>query len=251
MAQNIYDNPEFFAGYSQLPRQVHGLDGAPEWPAIRAMLPVLSGKRVVDLGCGFGWASRWMREQGAARVLGFDLSENMVRRAIADTRDTAVEYRIADLETLELPRASFDLAYSALAFHYIRDFNRLARMVHAALVPGGDFVFTIEHPVFMAAAHPHWIADEDRRRTWPVNGYSIEGERRTDWFAKGVVKYHRTIGTTLNTLIGAGFDIAHVEEFAPSPEQIEQAPALAEELERPMMLLVSARRKPATGEAVA
>ncbi|MBN9275079.1 MAG: class I SAM-dependent methyltransferase, partial [Mesorhizobium sp.] len=91
MAQNIYDNPEFFAGYSQLSRQVHGLDGAPEWPAIRAMLPVLSGKRVVDLGCGFGWASRWMREQGAARVLGFDLSENMVRRAIADTRDTAVE----------------------------------------------------------------------------------------------------------------------------------------------------------------
>lgn len=39
MAQNIYDNPEFFAGYSQLPRQIHGLDGAPEWPAIRAMLP--------------------------------------------------------------------------------------------------------------------------------------------------------------------------------------------------------------------
>ena len=65
IAQNIYDNPDFFAGYSQLPRQVRGLDGAPEWPAIRAMLPALSGKRVVDLGCGFGWASRWMREQGA------------------------------------------------------------------------------------------------------------------------------------------------------------------------------------------
>lgn len=39
MAQNIYDNPDFFAGYSQLPRQVHGLDGAPEWPAIRACCP--------------------------------------------------------------------------------------------------------------------------------------------------------------------------------------------------------------------
>lgn len=52
MAQNIYDNPDFFTGYSQLPRQVLGLDGAPEWPAIRAMLPDLRGKRVVDLGCG-------------------------------------------------------------------------------------------------------------------------------------------------------------------------------------------------------
>src|SRR3546814_2295838 len=70
MVQNIYDNPEFFAGYSRLPRQVQGLAGAPEWPAIRAMLPELAGTRVVDLGCGFGWFARWAREQGAASVLG-------------------------------------------------------------------------------------------------------------------------------------------------------------------------------------
>lgn len=67
-----------------------------------------------------------------------------------------------------------------------------------------------------------------------------EGERRTDWFAKGVLKYHRTIGTTLNTLIGAGFHIRRVEEFAPTPAQIRQMPQLVEELERPMMLTVSA-----------
>ncbi|MCB1447022.1 MAG: class I SAM-dependent methyltransferase [Rhizobiaceae bacterium] len=242
MAQNIYDDPDFFAGYSQLPRQVEGLDGAPEWPAIRAMLPELSGRRVADLGCGFGWASRWMRDRGAASVLGFDLSQNMIARARADTRDPAIEYRIADLDTLDLPEASFDLVYSALTFHYVRDFDRLVRMIHAALVPGGALVFTIEHPIFMAAAHPHWISDEDGRRTWPVNGYSIEGERRTNWFADGVLKYHRTLGTTLNTLIGAGFEPRCVEEFAPTPEQIEQMPALAEEMERPMMLLVSACR---------
>ena len=39
MAQNIYDNPEFFAGYAQLPRSMHGLDGAPEWAALRSLLP--------------------------------------------------------------------------------------------------------------------------------------------------------------------------------------------------------------------
>ncbi|OAJ57915.1 SAM-dependent methyltransferase [Paraburkholderia ginsengiterrae] len=240
MAQNIYDNPDFFAGYSQLPRQVHGLDGAPEWHAIRALLPDLSGKRVVDLGCGFGWVSRWMREQGAASVLGLDLSQNMIARARAETADSAVEYRIADLDTLELPAAAFDLAYSALTFHYVQDFDRLVRVIRKALVPGGHFVFTIEHPIFMAAVHPHWISDEDGRKTWPINGYSVEGERRTDWFAKGVVKYHRTLGTTLNSLIGAGFEIRRVEEFAPTPEQIEHLPQLEEELERPMMLIVSA-----------
>lgn len=242
VAQNIYDNPDFFAGYSRLSRQVHGLDGAPEWPAIRAMLPALAGKRVADLGCGFGWASRWMREQGAASVLGLDLSQNMIARANADTSDPAIEYRIADLETLELSAAAYDIVYSALAFHYVEDFRRLACMIHKALVADGDLIFTIEHPIFMAAAHPHWIVDEDGRKTWPVNGYSVEGERRTDWFAKGVLKYHRTLGTTLNALIGAGFELRGVEEFAPTREQIEQLPELAEELERPMMLLVSARK---------
>ncbi len=208
MAQNIYDNPEFFAGYSQLPRQVHGLDGAPEWPAVRAMLPDMTGKRVADLGCGFGWVS--------------------------------VKYRLVDLETLELGPAEFDVIFSSLTFHYIRDFGRLTRNIRQALKVGGDLVFTIEHPIFMAAAHPHWTLDEDGRKTWPVNGYSIEGERRTDWFAKGVLKYHRTLATTLNTLIESGFALSRVAEFAPTQEQIKQMPALAEELERPMLLLVSA-----------
>ncbi|GGO56957.1 Methyltransferase domain-containing protein [Roseovarius pacificus] len=243
MTQNIYDNPDFFAGYSQLPRQVQGLDGAPEWPAIRALLPDMTGKRVVDLGCGFGWASRWFREQGAETVLGLDLSQNMIDRAQADTRDAAITYRIADLDTLDLPEATFDLVYSALTFHYVADFGRLIRMIHRALAPGGDLVFTIEHPIFMAAAHPHWTQDEDGRKTWPVNGYSREGERRTDWFVKGVLKHHRTLATTLNTLVGAGFTLRRIEEFAPTPEQIQAMPELAEELERPMMLLVSAFRR--------
>ena len=57
-----------------------------------------------------------------------------------------------------------------------------------------------------------------------------------------MLKYHRMLGTTLNTLIGVGFTIRHVEEFAPSPAQIAENSALAEEVERPMFLLVSARR---------
>lgn len=54
MTRDIYDEPAFFAGYSQMRRSVEGLDGAPEWPALRAMLPEVGGLRVVDLGCGFG-----------------------------------------------------------------------------------------------------------------------------------------------------------------------------------------------------
>jgi SAM-dependent methyltransferase len=243
MAQNIYDNPDFFARYSQLPRQVHGLDGAPEWPAIRALLPKLRGKRVADLGCGFGWASRFMRAQGAISVLGLDLSRNMIARAKAATSDAAIRYWLADLETVDLPAAAFDLVYSALAFHYIADFPRLMRVIHQALVPGGDLLFTIEHPIFTAANHPQWLTGAEGRKTWPVNRYAVEGERRTEWFAKDVLKYHRTISTTLNTVLDTGFALRRIVEFAPTAEQIEQSPALAEELERPMLLLIAATKK--------
>lgn len=242
MAQNIYDKPEFFENYMQLPRQIHGLEGAPEWPTTRTMLPEISGKRILDLGCGLGWVCRWMREQGAVSVLGIDLSTNMIEMAKKKTNDPSIQYRIEDLETLNLPEASFDLAFSSLTFHYIKDFKRLVQNIHLSLAPGGSFIFTIEHPIFMAASHPQWITDRDGRKTWPVNGYSIEGERKTDWFAKGVIKYHRKVDTTLNALISAGFEILRIEEFAPSSEQMAKIPALSEELERPMILIVSARR---------
>ena len=92
MPQNIYDRPEFFDGYSRMDRSVRGLDGAPEWPAMRALLPDLRDKRILDLGCGFGWFARWAVEQGAASVLGVDLSENMLARARAETADHRVRY---------------------------------------------------------------------------------------------------------------------------------------------------------------
>lgn len=78
MSQNIYDNQGFFDAYAQLPRSVHGLDGAPEWPALKAMLPPLNGRAVVDLGCGYGWFCRAARELGAESVLGIDLSIKML-----------------------------------------------------------------------------------------------------------------------------------------------------------------------------
>lgn len=242
MTQNIYDKAEFFENYMQLPRQVLGLDGAPEWPSTRLMLPEIKGKRIVDLGCGAGHVCRWMREQGASSVLGIDISTNMIARAEKETDDLNIQYQIKDLETLNLPEASYDLAFSSLTFHYIKDFNRLIKMIYQSLVPGGNFVFTIEHPIFMSAANPQWITDLNGRKTWPVNGYSKEGKRETDWFTKGVIKYHRKLDTTLNTLITAGFKILEIKEFAPSAEQIAKTPALLEELERPMILIISATR---------
>ena len=242
MAQNIYDEPGFFGGYSQLGRSVHGLAGAPEWPMLRSMLPEMSGLRVVDLGCGYGWFCRWAREQGAREVLGLDISEKMLERARTATDDEGIAYRRADLEALALPEASFDLAYSSLAFHYVEDAERLYRTVHDALVPGGRLVFSTEHPIFMASGYPGWMAKDDGKRTWPVDRYSVEGPRVTNWLGVDVVKYHRTVATTVNLLVSAGFRILRLDEFAPTPAQIEADPRLAEEIDRPMFLMISAGR---------
>ena len=153
-----------------------------------------------------------------------------------------MQYAIADLEKLDLPEGAFDLAYSSLAFHYIEDFGKLVRAVFHALVPGAQFIFTIEHPIYMVPTHPKWLVEENGRKAWLIESYAIEGMRITDWFVKGIVKYHRTMGTTLNALIGVGFTIRHVEEWCPTPEQVAAQPALVDELNRPMMLLIAAHR---------
>jgi SAM-dependent methyltransferase len=242
MTQNIYDYPEFFENYAKLPRSIEGLAGAPEWPALRALLPELRGLNVVDLGCGFGWFCRHAREQGAARVLGLDVSGNMLAQARATTSDPAITYQRADLEQLSLPAATFDLAYSSLALHYILDLSRLIATLHAALVPGGRLVFSTEHPIFTAPSQPQWRTEADGRKTWPVDRYLDEGARKTDWLTKGVIKQHRTIGTLLNVLIRAGFTVQHVEEWAPTPAQIAAHPEWEAERERPAFLLVAAMR---------
>ena len=242
MTQNIYDREEFFEGYRKLPRSVEGLDGAPEWPSLRALLPPLARLRVVDLGCGFGWFCRWARAAGAAGVLGIDVSERMLAHAVATTRDPAITYTRADLERVELSPASFDLAYSSLAFHYVADLEALLTRVHRSLVPGGHLVCSVEHPLYTAPTTPGWSVSGEGRKTWPVDSYLVEGPRSTDWLSTGVVKHHRTIGTYLTLLLRLGFAITHVEEWGPTDAQIAARPTLAEERQRPTFLLLAAKR---------
>ena len=243
MAQNIYDDEEFFVAYSGLRRSIEGLDGAPEWPTLRSMLPDMAGRRVVDLGCGFGWFSRWAAQAGAASVLGIDLSTNMLERAVADTDADTISYRREDLEVIDLPADAFDVAYSSLALHYLADLRRILANVHRSLVAGGVFVFSVEHPIYSAPSKPEFVADSSDHVTWPLDQYLIEGSRTTDWLAPGVVKHHRTITTYLSCLQAAGFVLEHFDEWAPTAAQIADHPEWAVELERPQFLLVGARRR--------
>lgn len=242
MAQNIYDDPEFFAGYSQFRRSQEGLDGAPEWLTLRSMLPPMEGLRVLDLGCGFGAFARWAREAGADSVLGLDLSEKMLEEARARTEDTGIVYRQANIEEMSLPDTSFDLIYSSLALHYLEDFGTVCATMERVLTSGGHLVFSVEHPLFTAPSHPGWRTEADGSKIWPLDSYLLAGRRVTDWITSGVVKYHRPLSHYVNALVGQGLRLLRLEEWGPTPEQIAEWPDLAQELDRPTFLLVSAQK---------
>lgn len=241
MKQNIYDNQEFFTRYSGMARSIGGLNEAGEWHAFRALLPTLDNKRVLDLGCGFGWHCRYMREQHVQSVLGVDLSERMLNRAKELTHDPAIEYRRSAIEDVDLPKAQFDLVISSLALHYVEHLDRVFQNVHRCLADGGSFVFSVEHPVFTALESQDWYyGPQGERMHWPVDRYQEEGIRHTRWLADDVVKYHRTLATYVNTLIDAGFSIRKLVEPEPSPEMMAEREEMKEECRRPMFLLIAA-----------
>ena len=106
MKQNIYDDQKFFEGYSQLRRHESGLNAAVDQPAMRALLPPLANKRVLDLGCGFGKMCRYAIDQGAASVVGADISARMLAKAREDTADARISYVQSALEDLAFAPAS-------------------------------------------------------------------------------------------------------------------------------------------------
>lgn len=243
MAQNIYDDPDFFAGYAQLPRSIDGLDAAPEWPTLRRMLPSIGGADVVDLGCGYGWFCRWAADRSPRSVTGFDVSERMLDRAASDpAHHESIDYVLADLDSIELPTSSADLVYSSLALHYVVDVERLVEQIAGALRPGGSLVFSVEHPIRTAPITPHFDTDPAGERSWALGSYAVEGPRTLDWIAPGVVKQHRMVASYLTALIAGGLRIRAVEEWHPSEEQLIDHPEWIDHMHRPNFLLVAADR---------
>ncbi len=100
----------------------------------------------------------------------------------------------------------------------------------------GVFILNMEHPVFTAGVGQDWIYTEAGEALyWPVDNYFFPGERNTHFLGCDVVKQHHTLTQILMGLLKNGFELKAVEEAQP-PEEMK------DELRRPMMLLVRARK---------
>src|SRR5919204_1296329 len=99
-AQNVYDNPEFFAGYSQMERFGAGWSRALEQPIFVSVLPNVQGLRVLDLGCGLGQLSYHIANAGAGEVVAVDISQTMLARARTERSHPHVTYQREAIEDL-------------------------------------------------------------------------------------------------------------------------------------------------------
>lgn len=244
MPQNIYDDEVFFSAFKTLRLGETGLNGALEWPAMKAQLPDLNELSILDLGCGFGNFARLARTQGARSVIGVDASSRMVTEAKAQALDPGITYLHTAIEAY-LPRpGEFDLVVSSMAFHYLSlaSYAETLEKLYECLKPGGRLVFTVEHPICTAFPVGWIVNDAGEAIHWPIDRYSDESQRLTCWFIDGVIKHHRTIATYVNSVLNVGFRLMHLGEPTPTPEQLHQRTDLQNHCRRPPILLLVAEK---------
>lgn len=240
---NEYDNEKFFNEYAKMARSQNGLEAAGEWHQLRPLFPKLDGKKVLDLGCGYGWHCKFAVEQGAKQVLGIDLSKKMITEAQKRNADECIQYQVAGIEDYNYPPNTWDCVVSNLALHYVENLDEIFKKIYQTLKADGIFLFNIEHPVFTAGVGQDWIYKTDGTpKYWPVDNYFLSGQRNTHFLGCDVVKYHHTLTQILMGLLNNQFDIAVVEEAQP-PKEMMDIPGMTDELRRPMMLLVKAIAK--------
>lgn len=242
MKQNVYDNRKFFEGYKDLRESGFGLNDALEQPAIRSLLPSLSGLDVLDLGCGMGQFAAACADHGVHLVVGVDLSQKMLEYAQAHYGDERIKYIHSAVEDVRFPDESFDLVVSSFVLHYVADYATLVNHVYRWLRPGGQFIYSCEHPIITAQTPScgQWIRDtEGRKLHWSVDSYGDESQREQTWFIEGVVKYHRKLSTLVNGLVECGFRVEKLLEPEATEEAIAARPNLTAERRRPPVLVVS------------
>ena len=190
-------------------------------PIILQILGDVSGKRVLDAGCGEGYLSRKLARLGAL-VTGVELSQGMLSFALEEENRNplGITYHHADIASLPfLPDQSFDLVVTNNVIQDVenykgafQEFSRLSR-------PGGTYLQIINHPCFMT---PGWGWERDaigQRLHWKVDHYFRRGPFTTPWRPETgmepTIYWHRTLGDIINSLITCGFRITQLIEPEP------------------------------------
>lgn len=111
-----------------------------------ARLNLKADSRVLDLGCGSGWATRLMALRATnGRVVGIDISDEMIAQARASSAQYSnVEFRIGSAEQLPFADGEFTHAFSMESIYYYADMAQALKEVRRVLAPGGVFASVVD-----------------------------------------------------------------------------------------------------------
>lgn len=187
-----------------------------EKPAMLKKLPNLSNKSVLCIGCGSGEECEYFFKQGVKRVVGIDISSNLIKNAKKSYPE--IEFQVMDMEELEFSDNSFDYVYSSLALHYVKDWTKPLSEIHRVLKKDGIFLFSVHNPIKSGAER---VNIEDSKAL--LIGYSQNKEKQKHkiygnylntrkineiWFDKFEIKYyHKPISSIINDIIKTKFEI--------------------------------------------
>lgn len=99
----------------------------------------VSGKKVLDAGCGTGRMIKKLLEKGAI-VTGADISPEMLK--IAKKKFDKAEFVEADIEKLPFKDESFDVVVASFVIVHLKDLKKAFDEVYRVLKPGGSFIVT-------------------------------------------------------------------------------------------------------------
>lgn len=117
-------------------------------PEISEMLGNVSGKIILDAGCGNGY---WVRRLAghADKVVGIDNSSKLINDAKSAQNLSNTEYYVADLlKGIDLPDLYFDIILSSMVLHYLSNIKNAAAEFNRMLKQGGQVVIAIQHPIY-------------------------------------------------------------------------------------------------------
>ncbi len=108
------------------------------------------GERVLDLGCGAGWATRILARlvadgaEGRGQVVGLDIADEMIRRARAASRDFAnIMYVWGSAQKIPWEENFFDKVLSVESFYYYPDQHRALHELFRVMAPRGRLFILI------------------------------------------------------------------------------------------------------------
>ncbi len=234
----FYDRSDVFSQYLERREQKTSANDTLELPIIQALLPELTGKHLLDVGCGDGQIASLLLSQGLGKYTGFDGSQNMVDLAQKNTGEH-VHVEQGFMENWDYPsEPTYDVVLSRLAFHYVEDVRPVFGRIFEALKPGGHFVFSVEHPVI--TSHQMSMKEGANRKDWAVDRYFEPGKRNVSWLGGTVLKYHRTVEHYFQALKQQGFLVEDLRESEPDPQFFKNKALLDKRRRVPLFLFFRA-----------